>query len=210
MKKISLIILLFLPLFTMAQDPLRFEEEIQKFKDNSNTYDIVFTGSSSVRMWESLQSDFPDANLINTGFGGSHMSDLSHYLEVLVLKFKPSLVFIYEGDNDINSGKKPDVVIKETREVLDRIFASSENIRIVLISAKPSPSRFKFKEEYAALNEQFKALALENDQIRYVDVWEPMLNNEGEPIADIFIEDQLHMNAKGYAIWAEVIGPFLD
>ena len=44
---------------------------------------------------------------------------------------------------------------------------------------------------------------------QFADVWKPMLGRDGKPMPDIFIEDNLHMNAKGYAIWQKVLQPYL-
>ena len=100
-----------------AQDPSRFEEEISKFKGDENTVNkeklILFTGSSSIRLWVDFDSYFPNHNVLNRGFGGSETSDLIHFADELILKYSPSQIFIYEGDNDINSGEKPGKIIKE-------------------------------------------------------------------------------------------------
>lgn len=106
MKIIVSIGLLFISCLCLAQDPLRFEEEVSKFKNAADQYPeenrIVFTGSSSIRLWVDFKSYFPNDNVINTGFGGSETSDLIHYQDLLIKQFNPKQVFIYEGDNDTN------------------------------------------------------------------------------------------------------------
>ena len=91
---------------TIIPDPQRFATEIDEIKRKSfdlHSERIVFTGSSSIRFWKDLQTYYPNHQIINTGFGGSEMSDLLFHLEPTVLRFKPSKVFIYEGDNDISA-----------------------------------------------------------------------------------------------------------
>ncbi|MGB5653941.1 MAG: hypothetical protein WBM56_08910, partial [Robiginitalea sp.] len=106
-----------------SQDPLRFHEEIQTLKEKTDSLwngekgTVLFTGSSSIRMWEDLQERFPEQNILNTGFGGSQASDLLYYLEPLVLAYQPKKVFIYEGDNDLAEGKS----VKQVLKVLDQI-----------------------------------------------------------------------------------------
>lgn len=209
MKKLTLFLYFVIPLTSFAQDPARFDEEIRKFKDSTAIHDVVFTGSSSVRLWNSLYGDFPEVDLINTGFGGSEMSDLLFFIDELIIKYEPRKIFIYEGDNDLNSGKTVDQVMQFTTRVLDEIFASSHDAQVYFISAKPSPSRFALKEKYEELNTRFQQLSAQRDQVEFVDVWTPMLNEKDIPIPSIFIEDQLHMNSEGYAIWKEVIAPYL-
>ena len=198
-----------------AQDPLRFEEEISKFKGDENTVNkeklILFTGSSSIRLWVDFASYFPDHNVINRGFGGSETSDLIHYAEELILKYDPYQIFIYEGDNDINSGEKPKAIIKEMKQLLNTIAAnvSRPDNPIILISAKPSPVRLHLKKQYLRYNRKLKKLANKYPNWQYADVWSPMFNADGSLKEELFIEDQLHMNKKGYDIWIKVIAPLL-
>ena len=216
MKRRLIVFLLFLSLgfqFVKAQDPNRFEEDIKKFealdKKNLSQGEILFVGSSSIRFWKTLQQDFPNRKVLNRGFGGSHMSDLLFYLDELVLKYKPKQIFIYEGDNDINDQESPKSILRETKEIVQKIHQKLPKTEIVLISAKPSISRWSLKKDYERLNKLFKRYARKHSYLKFVDVWNPMLNENGEPISDIFILDNLHMNEKGYKIWAKVIRPYL-
>jgi len=209
--KSNLLILLLLIIGAInlpAQDPCRFDEEIKGFNELPVSGDkdlVVFTGSSSVRMWEFLDKDCHEMQVINSGFGGSHMSDLLFFLDQTVLRFRPAAVYIYEGDNDISAEKNPNDIMETTKQVVHKLLALNPAIKIHFISAKPSPSRWKFKAPYEAFNGLLKDYADGHPQLFYIDVWNPMLDNQGRPISDIFIEDSLHMNRKGYLIWKEVI-----
>ena len=198
---------------SFGQDPRRFIPEIQKFKEldkkNLSQGEILFVGSSSIRFWTTLQKDYPNHKVLNRGFGGSHMSDLVFYLDDLVLKYNPKQVFIYEGDNDINDKEAPIAILKEAGVIVKRIRELLPDTEIVFISAKPSIARWNMKAEYEKLNKLLENFARPYDFIKFVDVWTPMLDAKGNPMADIFIEDNLHMNAKGYKIWQKVIEPYL-
>ena len=201
-----------MPIFCFAQDPLRFATEVAKFEDLAEQFPkenrIVFTGSSSIRLWTDFKSYFPNHNVINTGFGGSETSDLIHYKEELILNFEPRQVFIYEGDNDINAGETGlDVYLELVLLALDLIDEGVE--QIVIISPKPSIARWHLKEEYEALNEVLATSAQLSERIIFADVWTPMLNKDGSLKEDLFQEDDLHMNKKGYDIWIKVISPLL-
>lgn len=167
---------------------------------NSSKSTIVFTGSSSVRMWKNLPASFPDHQILNTGFGGSQASDLLYHLDDLVLKYNPDKVFIYEGDNDINAKKKPRQILKTSQQIISKIKDKNPNVKIVLISAKPSISRWALKGKYKRLNRKFERIAKKDPYLGFVDVWTPMLNGR-KLKTDIFIEDGLHMNQKGYDLW---------
>ena len=217
MKSLLLTFLTFLSISTtlQAQDPLRFSEELEKFKGDESSVNkkdlILFTGSSSIRLWVDFDSYFPNHNVLNRGFGGSETSDLIHFANELILKYEPSQIFIYEGDNDINSGEKPAHIIKEMKQLLSMIreVSALAEVPIVLISAKPSVARIHLKKKYLAFNRKLEKLAGKQPNCTYADVWSIVFDSEGELREDIFIEDNLHMNKKGYDLWIKVIAPLL-
>ena len=139
-----LAVLLFISTTVFAQDPTRFEGQVEKIhKDNpiqENLNGIVFTGSSTIRMWKSLQEDFPQHNVINGGFGGSQASDLLYFIDELILDYKPSKVFIYEGDNDISSGKSNEEILMTFNLITSKIHEALPETEIIIISPKPSRS----------------------------------------------------------------------
>ena len=211
MQKIQKTILLLLyilgtTLWLSAQEKPAFAEEVKALTQkndslwDSNKETIVFTGSSSIRKWDNLQESFPNHQVLNTGFGGSQASDLLYYLDTLVLRYNPTKVFIYEGDNDISAKKRPREIIGTTKSIIAKLKARNPDVKIVLISAKPSISRWNLRGKYRRLNRKFKRLSKKDEALLFVDVWNPMLN-ERKLKKDIFISDGLHMNPKGYDIW---------
>lgn len=200
--------------FTFAQE-IPFQEEINaraKEIDDSGWEkgSVVFTGSSSVRMWKNLQEQFPDVSIINSAFGGSQADHLLMHLDKTVLRFEPSKVFIYEGDNDINSGQEISTIMKNLDELTTTIHEKYPNTIVNLIAAKPSPSRWEKATSYLALNDLIRQYATTHDNVNFVNVWNIMLDDTGKPRTDIFIEDNLHMNEKGYELWKEIFTPFLE
>lgn len=195
-----------------GQDPSRFANQVAVIVDRQVDRDnplIVFTGSSSVRMWSDLEDRFPQHDLVNTGFGGSHFSDLIHYAEELILRFNPVQVFIYEGDNDLAAGKSAAEITRDARKIVEIIHMSNKDCEVVLISPKPSLARWHLKEKYQTLNKALQKFADGEPAVQFADVWTPMLAPDGNVKSDLFIEDGLHMNQKGYDIWYAVIKPYL-
>ena len=212
----SLVLLLFTHLPGISQDdgPARFESQVSAYEaeDQSTPFPegaVLFVGSSSVRMWKTVDNDFPQVPVVNRGFGGSQFSDLLYYLDRLVTCYKPSKIFIYEGDNDISSGKKPQQIVKEAIEVRQRIAQSLPGVPVFFIAAKPSVARWKLRKKYQQLNSQLAIYAAKTPGTGFVNVWDPALDANGEVLTDIFLEDNLHMNEKGYAIWKAAIDPFM-
>jgi lysophospholipase L1-like esterase len=192
----------------------RFNDEITSLTANDNTVNkkelILFTGSSSIRLWKDLQTCFPGKNVLNRGFGGSEMSDLVYHFDQLVLPYQPKQLFIYEGDNDTNAGKTPEQILKETTILLEKIRSRvSPTVEVLFISAKPSLARAPLKANYLKFNAALKAWTEKQKNVKFIDVWTPMMDKNGEVITDLFVEDRLHMNEKGYAIWKKVIQPYL-
>jgi len=222
MMKTNTITLLFLILLAyswsntplLAQDPTRFSKEVEKingdFNDSFTGHEIhVFTGSSTIRMWKSLQEDFPGMRIVNTGFGGSQTSDLIYYYDQLIRPYAPGHIFIYEGDNDLAAGKGKGKIMKDMKTLVERIRADFPAVSIYLISAKPSLARWDLKKKYVKLNKKLANYCRDAKNITFIDVWPVMLDDQGNPKADIFIEDGLHMNEKGYALWREVFKAFV-
>lgn len=201
--------------FVQAQDAKRFADEVDAIQKKYDTLwdaskeTIVFTGSSSVRIWHDLQERFPNHHIVNSGFGGSQASDLLAYTHELVLRYKPKKVFIYEGDNDIAEGKESKEITTDLLAIIEKIRTQNPSVKIVLIAAKPSIARWDLKRSYKRLNRKFKKLSRKDADLAYADVWKPMLIN-GHVMTDLFIEDGLHMNAKGYAIWYDVLKEFIE
>ncbi|MDM9630785.1 SGNH/GDSL hydrolase family protein [Robiginitalea aurantiaca] len=196
------------------QDPLRFESEIIDLKAKTDSlWDreeevLLFTGSSSIRMWEDLQERFSSQKILNLGFGGSQASDLLYYLEPLVLDYRPKKVFIYEGDNDLAEGKKIREVILTLQEITKRLDQALPGIPIVIISAKPSISRWNLRRKYRKLNRKLERWTSRQETLDFVDVWNPMLTDK--TLNDsLFIDDGLHMNESGYDIWEKALAPFI-
>lgn len=219
MKIFSLSILAALFFFSVgnaqnAPDPTRFEDSVVEYEQYDQQHPfpegaVLFVGSSSVRMWKSLDEDLPAVTAVNRGFGGSQFSDLLYYLDRLVTCYKPSKIFIYEGDNDIASGKKPEKILDDAKQVRQKIASALPGVPVYFIAAKPSMARWKLRKKYQQLNSLLAVYASKTPDTGFVNVWEPALDENGEVMKDIFLEDNLHMNEKGYAIWKAAIEPFL-
>jgi len=170
---------------------------------------IVFTGSSSIRLWEGLPTYFPGKKIVNHGFGGSQTAEVAHFAERLITPFKPKQVVIYVGDNDLAVGKLPEKVFADFQELFTKIRESRPKATVTFISIKPSPSR---KQYYAAIQQTNTLIKdfLENQKkAAFVDIYTPMLGQNGKPKPELFRPDSLHMTPAGYDIWAQVLKPYL-
>jgi len=199
-----------------SQDEEKWRKDVENITTRDTVYfediegTLILTGSSSARLWKNSSRVFPDHTVLNNGFGGSQMHELLYFLEDLVLKYKPTKVLIYEGDNDISAGKTSAEIMTTTKEVVHTLKNEIPQVEIYFISPKPSLARWTLKEKYIDLNAKLKTYCELTSKVTFIDVWTPMLNEEGSPIEDIFIEDGLHMNEKGYRIWSDTVGPIVN
>lgn len=192
-----------------------FWNEIAEFKHKDSLQHppanaILFVGSSSFRKWTGVQADFPGYTIINRGFGGSTFDDLIRYAKDIIYPYHPRQVVIYCGDNDLAEGEKGKKVYKRFVKLYDMIRKHLDNVDIVFVSIKPSPSREKLMSEMEEANDLIRNFIAERSHAAFVDVYHLMLNAHGHPIDDLFIADKLHMNEKGYKIWQQAILPYLD
>lgn len=198
-----------------AQDGFaQWEPEIQKFEAADRQSPpapggVVFVGSSTIRMWATLAQDFPGVPVLNRGFGGSQLADAVHFADRIVIPYRPRLVMVYSGDNDLNAGKSPERVLADYRALVEKIHAALPQTRIGFLSIKPSPSRWKLAAEMKEANALVKAYSATDPRLFYVDTFTPMLRPDGSPRTELFREDMLHMNSQGYALWKSIVAPYL-
>ncbi|MFI0430163.1 GDSL-type esterase/lipase family protein [Mariniflexile sp. HMF6888] len=196
--------------FCQSQTSTRFKNEVglinQKYDSiwNASLETIVFTGSSSIKMWKNIQELFPEYQIINSGFGESQTIDLLNYTDNLILKYKPKKIFIYEGDNDISDKKRLKDILNSFSIIISKIKKENAEAQIILISSKPSIARWHLKRKYIRFNKKLKEMCEDDNHLEFVNVWDIMLENR-KVNKELFIDDGLHMNDEGYKLWYSVI-----
>ncbi len=184
-----------------------FEEADQKKPPAKGA--VLFIGSSSITLWKSLREDFPMARVINRGFGGSHLEDSIDFADRIVFRARPRLIVFYAGDNDMESGKSPAVVLEDFKRFVALVHQKLPRARIAFISIKPSPARWHLGDKVREANRLIKDFTETDRRLGYIDVFTPMLGKDGKPRAELFVEDRLHMNEAGYTLWRFIIAPYI-
>lgn len=213
MKKIIFTLLLSPLLFiaTFAQNKPAFWDDVQTIKKYDQMYKppvqpILFVGSSSIRKWDNLTKVFAKYNVLNRGIGGAVTNDITFYLNDIVFPYHPRQIVLYVGENDLpNEKTTPDSVLNRTIKLYQSIRSTLPNTPILYISIKPSPSRAAFKEKAIASNALIKAFLAKEANTKFIDVYSLMLTKTGDLRPELFVEDMLHMNAAGYAIWKKAV-----
>lgn len=172
---------------------------------------ILFVGSSSFRMWNDVQQDFPKHTIINRGFGGSSLPHLVQYADEIIFPYNAKQIVIYAGENDFaaHDSVSAQTVFNRFQQLFYLIRERQPKVPLVFVSIKPSPSRAHLMPKMAEANRMIAAFLKKQKKAKFVDVYSLMLNEQGKPMADIYLNDSLHMNRKGYAIWQKALEPYL-
>ena len=172
---------------------------------------VVFVGSSSIRMWNDLETQFGAREVVlKRGFGGSKLSDCVQNLGRLVIRYRPRLVLVYAGDNDLAAGSTPHEVLRRFTAFVDGVHRELPQTRIDYISIKPSPARSALLPQIRETNALIHAYVTQRSDLGYIDVFTPMLDGEGQPRGELFRADALHLNTAGYTLWRGVIAPYVQ
>lgn len=216
MNKQILTLLLAIGLWFSAGAQQQYVREIMAFKRQDSLLapkpnGILFIGSSSFTNWRDVQDYFPDYNIINRGFGGSRIVDVIHYASDVIYPYKPRQVVIYAGENDLAYADTVSAlqVLNRVKSLFYLIRGMHPAMPIVYISIKPSIARKNLMPRMEQANNLIEKFINSEKLAKFVNVYPRMLLKDGSPDPSIFGSDNLHMNAKGYALWQKALEPFL-
>lgn len=195
-------------------DPTRWEKAIAKFEaqDKASRPPAganLFIGSSSIRGWK-LQKWFPDHPTVNRGFGGSHIADSVHYADRIIHPYRPRVIVLYAGDNDIAGGKSPERVLADYKKFVEVVREKLPQTRIVFVAIKPSIARWKLVEKMRRANAKIREVTEQDELLEFVDIDEPMIGEDGRPREELFVKDGLHLSDAGYKLWSDLVRPHLQ
>ena len=192
----------------------RWENEISAYEKQDAAHPpakggIVFVGSSSIRLWSNLETAFPRRNVLNRGFGGSEIRDSTFFVNRIITPYQPRMVVLYAGDNDIAAGRTAEQTAADFKEFAETVRAQLPETKIAFISIKPSPSRWKFVDTIRGANRKIKDYIRKQKRMVYINVFDAMLDEDGQPRPELYKADQLHPTEACYALWKQIIGKYL-
>jgi lysophospholipase L1-like esterase len=201
-------------------DPLLWRLAIEKFlkEDKRNpppSNGVLFTGSSSIRFWDSLEQDMAPYPVINRGFGGSMIHQVLHYVDKIILPYQPAAIFLYAGENDIaglwvTRRHSAEEVCENFQMFCQRVHEQLPDTPIYYISIKPAKRRQKYWPEMQRANQMIDDFCDNDQRLRYIDIVPAMRNDAGQIRTELFTYDGVHLNEQGYAVWTQVIRPFVE
>jgi lysophospholipase L1-like esterase len=200
---------------TRPTGPARWEKEIAAYEaaDRANAPakgGVVFTGSSTIRRWTTLASDFPDQRVLNRGFGGSQIADAAHFADRIVIPYAPRMVVLRAGGNDIHAGKSAERVLADYQAFVTKVRAALPDAEIVYISMSPAPARWDERDTNKRANALIEEFSKRSPGLKYVETYDTTLNPDGTAREELFLKDRLHFNEAGYKLLAERVRPALD
>ncbi|MFC2110427.1 GDSL-type esterase/lipase family protein [Bacteroidota bacterium] len=187
-----------------------YHEELERLEKEllNINYDpkLIFYGSSSIRLWDDLTVIYKDFKPVNLGFGGSTLGACTWFFERVFENINnPESIVIYAGDNDLGDGRHPEEVVLFFESLLMKIRKKYGDIPCSYISIKPSISRWSLSGSIRYTNSNIKELTLKDENFHYINIYDSMLDSNGHPIGDYFVEDGLHLSSKGYSLWKKIL-----
>ena len=206
------------PLLKYSQSNRQFEEEVSfleslDFKEKAGEKDVLFIGSSSIRLWDNIQVDMYPYSSIKRGYGGAHFYDLIHFSERLVKNHSPKAILIFvandiTGSNDLTSivgDLSPNEVKKLFRYNYKLIRSIHKHIPIFLIETTPTPKRWKVWNKILQANKKLERFCKQVPNLYFISTRDKFIGADGLPIQSLFLNDELHLNVDGYKLWSSVI-----
>ena len=189
---------------------LWYEDEVRSLEASISTLSykpgVVFYGSSSIRMWETLDEDFEEYAPFNAGFGGSTLAACGWFFNRIFEHLEPKSIVIYAGDNDLGDGRHPEEVFLFFKELIELIHQKYGDIPIGFISIKPSFTRWDIVDKIRLTNKLIEEeIITVGRNMCFINVHDSMTDKTGYPKKEYLDPDGLHINEKGYALWKEIV-----
>jgi lysophospholipase L1-like esterase len=148
--------------------------------------------------------------LANPAVNGYTTDDLINEELPLIASFRPTLITLLVGANDIVRGSSEDRYRGQLRGVYERIRVDAPEARVMALpqpdwSLSPAGSGFGDGSVIARKIERFNAIARDEAEragASWVDLF-PLMREQGR--RKMFAADGLHPAAEAYAEWAQVL-----
>lgn len=197
-----------------AHDSSKWEKSIATFEAQDKTNPpprgaLLFIGSSTIVRWKTLAQDYPEHKVINRGFGGSQIADSVNFADRIIIPYAPRAVFLRAGGNDLNAGKSVSEVFDDYKAFVAKLQAKLPETDIFFIGLSPSIKRWKQHDQEKELNNLVQGYIAGKPHLKYIETYDMVLDSDGKPRKELFVEDELHFSAEGNKLLAEKVRPYL-
>lgn len=195
-----------------SEDPLVWEDNIAALEAKTvGLYPageaVVFIGSSSIRLWGTIEKDMAPLPVIQHGFGGAKLNDIVYYAERLVNAYQPRAVVVFAGTNDIDpaASKPPEVLLASYQDFVARVRKDNASLPVFYIGITPSLLRWSVWSIAQDANSLISDWVDSDPNLYFIDTSAGLMGDDGQPAKDHYVIDGLHLSAKGYQVWTEII-----
>jgi lysophospholipase L1-like esterase len=198
-------------------DPNAWESSIRDFETQDKLQapmvdGILFLGSSTFTLWSTIEHDLSPLAIVNRGFGGSKMADMTRYFERVVLPHRPRAIVLFAGTNDIADPKPASAqdVFDGYLQFVNRVMNALPDTQVYYVAITPTPSRWKYWALASEANQMIQAHSSQDARLHFIDPTAKFLDHDGKPDRRFFRMDRLHPNKRGYALLAQSIKQALE
>lgn len=174
---------------------------------------ILFVGSSSIRLWDSIAADMAPWPVIRRGYGGARYRDLCHFAPRLVANHDPRAIVVFSANDLADPAEPPpvDEVMVDVRATLAAIRGHHPRVPVFFVAVTPTEARWRMWPAISRLNVALEAMTAEEPATFFIATAERFLDPAtGRPRAELFVADRLHLSPAGYATWAAAIATALS
>ena len=206
------------PFSKYSQSNRQFEEEVSilerlDVEEKAGEKDILFIGSSSIRLWDNINEDMYPYSSVKRGYGGAHFYDLIHFSERLVKNHTPKAILIFVANDITGSNGLTNFVSDLSPKEVKRLFKLNyklirgihKHIPIFLIETTPTQKRWKVWSEILKANKKLESFCKKEPDLYYISTRDKFIGVDGLPIKSLFLTDELHLNIDGYKLWSNII-----
>ncbi len=198
--------------YIYTDEVLGWEEDIARFDslnrtEHADENTLLVTGSSSVRLWDSIHTDMLPYRVIQRGYGGAKLTDYNYYAERVMGPYPYRAILIFVA-NDI-SGREQDRTPREVlllyKTLIKKIRQERPDTPVFWIEITPTPSRWHAIDQIRKANSLIEAYCGRDTNLYFIHTADTYLNQSGMPDSTFFRDDMLHLNRQGYLLWAREI-----
>jgi hypothetical protein len=214
-----LIPLLFFFIATPALSQSALPEEILKWEADMLAFDslnqleesdagtLLVTGSSSVRLWDSIHTDLAPYRIMQRGYGGAKLTDFNYYADRIIKahQFKAIVVFVANDISGVEIDRSPREVRQLFRDLVRQIRIRNPETPVCWVETTPTPSRWHVSPDIREANTLIARYCAHNSDLHFIPTFNHFTTPEGLPDSAFFREDMLHLNRQGYRQWSAII-----
>ena len=194
--------------------PNRFEKQVQLYEAADKAAPppknaILLVGDSQFFRWKTLTEDLPDFTIINRGIDSFQFSDILNFYDRLVPPYKPRMIVLHVGGNDVHNGKTAERVLEDFKTFVAKVRAVQPKIPIAFSSLTPGPGRWDEADKRRQTNKLLKDYIATQKNLHFIDLWDAMLTKDGQPREELWVADRIHPNHEGYLVRVKIMRPLL-